>query len=57
MIQRVNVKPVTENGMYAEGMMLGMHVDERGDMMCVIRLDGMGILLDLIHPSRVYADD
>jgi hypothetical protein len=40
-------------GMPQFGVVLGMLLDERGDMQAVVRLDGYGMMLKAVHPSKV----
>jgi len=40
-------------GMPQFGVVLGMLLDERGDMQAVVRLDHYGMMLKAVHPSKV----
>lgn len=40
-------------GMPQFGVMVGMLLDERGDMQAVVRLDHYGMMLKAMHPSKV----
>jgi len=40
-------------GMPQFGVLVGMLLDERGDMQAVVRLDHYGIMLKTVHPSCV----
>lgn len=40
-------------GMPQFGALVGMLLDERGDMQAVVRLDHYGIMLKMFHPSKV----
>jgi hypothetical protein len=40
-------------GMPQFGVLVGMWLDERGDMQTVVRLDNYGIMLKVVHPSKV----
>ncbi len=40
-------------GMPQFGVVLGMLLDERGDMQAVVRLDHYGMMLKAMHPSKV----
>jgi hypothetical protein len=40
-------------GMPQFGVLVGMWLDEHGDMQAVVRLDHYGILLKALHPSKV----
>lgn len=40
-------------GMPQFGVLVGMMLDERGDMQAVVRPDGYGMLLKALHPSKV----
>lgn len=35
------------------GWFLGLLLDERGDTVAVVRLDGMGMMLSAFHPSKI----
>lgn len=40
-------------GMPQFGVVVGMLLDERGDMQAVVRLDHYGMMLKMFHPSKV----
>jgi len=40
-------------GMPLFGVLVGMMLDEHGDMQAVVRPDGYGMLLKAMHPSKV----
>lgn len=40
-------------GMPQFGVLVGMMLDERGDMQVVVRPDGYGMMLKAVHPSKV----
>jgi hypothetical protein len=35
------------------GVLVGMLLDEHGDMQAVVRLDHFGLMLKALHPSKV----
>ena len=47
------VKVEDRPGMPQFGVLVGMLLDEHGDMQAVVRLDHYGILLKALHPSKV----
>jgi hypothetical protein len=49
----VRVKTEDRPGMPQFGVLVGMLLDERGDMQAVVRLDHFGLMLKALHPSKV----
>jgi hypothetical protein len=49
----VRVKVEERPGMPQFGVLVGMLLDERGDMQAVVRLDHFGLMLKALHPSKV----
>jgi hypothetical protein len=47
------VKVEDRPGMPQFGVLVGMLLDERGDMQAVVRLDHFGLMLKALHPSKV----
>lgn len=41
------------SGVHYVGTLIGLHNDSRGDVQAVVRIDGMGLYLEVIHPSKV----
>ncbi len=50
---RVIIKPLHPDGDVREGEFLGITSTEHDDCMAVVRVDGCGLCLTLVHPSRV----
>jgi len=49
----MRVKVEDRPGMPQFGVLVGMMLDEHGDMQAVVRLDHYGILLKAVHPTKV----
>ena len=49
----LRVKVEERPGMPQFGVLVGMLLDERGDMQAVVRLDHYGLMLKALHPSKV----
>lgn len=49
----LRIKVEDRPGMPQFGVVLGMLLDERGDMLAVVRLDHYGLMLKAYHPSKV----
>lgn len=51
---RVAIKPLSDSEPVKYGLLLGLYLDSGSDSyVAVVQLDGMGMVVSLIHPSRV----
>jgi hypothetical protein len=49
----MRVKVEERPGMPQFGVLVGLLLDEHGDMLAVVRLDHFGLMLKALHPSKV----
>lgn len=49
----MRVKIEQRPGMPEFGFLVGMLIDEYNDMQAIVRCDGYGLMLKMLHPSKV----